>query len=120
MKKEIKIEWCKNFIKSVFDKIPFENGGIEVNCFWNKAEKSGLWERGLFGSAMSAALEELTIVETVNGDNGEYLYTVFRLAKNDRRKDILPPILFHIPDFLRTIFPSVPAGAFVRAAGGIV
>ena len=81
MKKEIKIEWCKNFIKSVFDKIPFENGGIEVNCFWNKAEKSGLWERGSFGSAMSAALEELTIVETVNGDNGEYVYTVFRLAK---------------------------------------
>lgn len=65
----------------MFDKIPFENGGIEVNCFWEKAEKSGLWVRGTFGSAMSLALEELTTVEIVNGDNGEYLYTVFRLAK---------------------------------------
>ena len=65
----------------MFDKIPFENGGIEVNCFWKKAEKSRLWVRGTFGSAMSLALEELTTVEIVNGDNGEYLYTVFRLAK---------------------------------------
>lgn len=30
MKKEIKVEWCKYFIKSVFEKIPFENGGIEI------------------------------------------------------------------------------------------
>lgn len=81
MKKEIKVEWCKNFIKSVFDKIPFENGGIEVNYFWEKAERSGLWERGTYGTPMSKALEEMTIVETINGENGEYLYTVFRLKK---------------------------------------
>lgn len=80
MQKEVKVEWCKNFIKSAFEKIPFENGGIEVNCFWDMAEKSGLWERGTFGTTMSKALEELTKVEIVSDKNGRYLYTVFRLS----------------------------------------
>lgn len=80
MQKEVKVEWCRNFIKSAFEKIPFENGGIEVNCFWDMAEKSGLWERGTFGTTMSKALEELTKVEIVSDKNGRYLYTVFRLS----------------------------------------
>ncbi len=33
--KEDKVEWCENFIKAVFEKLYFENGGIEVNCFWD-------------------------------------------------------------------------------------
>ena len=73
MKKEIKVEWCENFIKSVFEKIPFENGGIEINLFWDKAEKSGLWVRGTYGSPMSKALEKLVKVEILSE------YTVFRL-----------------------------------------
>ena len=73
MKKEIKVEWCENFIKSVFEKIPFENGGIEINLFWDKAEKSGLWVRGTYGSPMSKALEKLVIFEILSD------YTVFRL-----------------------------------------
>ncbi|GAA6483260.1 hypothetical protein HLY09_30365 (plasmid) [Enterocloster bolteae] len=73
MKKEIKVEWCENFIKSVFEKIPFENGGIEINLFWDKAEKSGLWVRGTYGSPMSKALEKLVKVEILSD------YTVFRL-----------------------------------------
>lgn len=80
MQKEVKVEWCRNFIKSAFKKISFENGGIEVNCFWDMAEKSGLWERGTFGTTMSKALEELTKVEIVSDKNGRYLYTVFRLS----------------------------------------
>lgn len=79
--KDIKIEWCENFIKSVFKKIPFENGRIEINLFWNKAEKSGLWECGTYGTPMSQALEKLTIVETVSDEDGNYLYSVFRLVK---------------------------------------
>lgn len=79
--KQVKVEWCRNFIKSVFEKIPFENGGIEVNCFWRKAERSGLWERGTYGTPMSQALEELTRVEIVNDVYGNYAFTVFRLAK---------------------------------------
>ena len=78
--KNIKVEWCENFIKSVFQKIPFENGGIEVNAFWNKAEKSGLWIRGTYGTPMSDALAKLTKVETVSDEKGNYLYTVFRLV----------------------------------------
>ena len=68
MKKEIKVEWCENFIKSVFEKIPFE-----INLFWDKAEKSGLWVRGTYGSPMSKALEKLVKVEILSD------YTVFRL-----------------------------------------
>lgn len=52
--KNVKIEWCENFIKSVFKKhVPFENGGIETGCFWSMAERSGLWERGTYGTPMS-------------------------------------------------------------------
>ena len=70
MQKEVKVEWCRNFIKSAFEKIPFENGGIEVNCFWDLAEKSGLCGRVTFGTRMSIALEELTTVEIVSDKNG--------------------------------------------------
>lgn len=77
---EIKVDWCKNWIKHTFEKLPFENGGIEVNCFWSMAEKSGLWVRGTYGSPMSKALEELTKVDTIQDDEGNFLYNVFRLA----------------------------------------
>lgn len=79
--KNIKVEWCENFIKSVFEKIPFENGGIYTDLFWDKAEKSGLWIRGIYGTPMSEALEKLTRVETVSDENGNFLYNVFRLKK---------------------------------------
>ena len=78
--KEIKIEWCENFIKAVFAKIPYENGGIEMNLFWEEAEKAGLWERDTYGSPMSKALEKLVKVKIVSDKNGNYLYTVFKLA----------------------------------------
>jgi hypothetical protein len=81
--KEIKVEWCKNFIKARFTKhhaFPGENAGIEVGCFWKMAEASGLWERGTYGTPMSKALEELTKVENILDENGNYLYSVFRLA----------------------------------------
>lgn len=78
--KNIKIEWCRNFIKAAFARIPFDNGGIEISYFWNMAEKSGLWERGTYGTSMSKALEELVKVETISDENGNYLYTIFSLA----------------------------------------
>lgn len=76
--KKIKVEWCENFIKSVFDKR--RCGGIYTELFWELAEKSGLWERGTYGSPMSVALSNLTEVKTVTDDDGNYLYTVYRLA----------------------------------------
>lgn len=78
--KNIKIEWCENFIKAVLKKHVPEGGGIYTECFWDMAEKSGLWERGTYGTPMSEALQKLTKVETVLDEEGKYLYTVFRLA----------------------------------------
>ncbi len=76
--KNIKIEWCENFIKKTFEKKQCK--GIEVGYFWDMAERSGLWERGTYGTPMSKALEELTKVEIISDENGNYLYSVFRLA----------------------------------------
>lgn len=78
--KEVKVEWCKNFIESVFKKMPEGVTGIETNCFWNKAEKSGLWVRGTYDTPMSKALGELTKLENILDDNGNYLYSVFCLV----------------------------------------
>ncbi len=82
--KEIKVEWCENFIRAAFGPKHHAfagkpDAGIEVNCFWESAEASGLWERGTYGSPMSEALEKLVKVESVLNDNGDYCYTVFRL-----------------------------------------
>lgn len=81
--KKIKVEWCENFIKAQFTKHhgrPGPNAGIEVNLFWRRAEASGLWEHGTYGSPMSVALSNLCKVETVLDVNGDYSYTVFRMA----------------------------------------
>ena len=52
--KNIKVEWCENFIRAWFAKHAFlgPNAGIEVNCFWKLAETSGLWERGTYDKVM--------------------------------------------------------------------
>lgn len=78
--KQIKVEWCKNWIKHTFENLPFEDGGIEIDCFWGMAEKSGLWVRGTYGSPMSEALECMVKDETIQDENGNFLYSVFRLA----------------------------------------
>lgn len=77
--KKIKVEWCENFIKNTFAKLPEFATGIEVGCFWNMAEKSGLWTRGTYGSPMSQALEKLTTPKAVKGDSVEVLYYAFEL-----------------------------------------
>lgn len=45
--KNVKIEWCENFIKSVFKKYVQKNGGIEINCFgtWRSVPVFGNVER---------------------------------------------------------------------------
>ncbi len=91
MEKEIKVEWCENFIKARFTKhhaFPGPNAGIEVNCFWKMAEASGLWERGTYGTPMSKALGNLTTVEMICDDDGKRLYDVFKLKPDvTGRKD---------------------------------
>lgn len=76
--KHIKIEWCMNFIKKTFKKKKCK--GIEVGCFWEMAEKSGLWKPEIYGSPMSKALDILTRTETISDENGNYLFSVFRLV----------------------------------------
>lgn len=73
--KEIKVEWCENFIKKTFEKYAPNN--IEVNCFWDMAEKSGLWIRGTYGSPMSKALSKLVDVGTRSDKNGNFLCNYF-------------------------------------------
>lgn len=77
--REIKIEWCENFIKETFAKLPEFATGIEVGYFWNMAEKSGLWTRGTYGSPMSEALQRLVRIKEVRGESGELLYNAFEL-----------------------------------------
>ena len=78
--KVIKVEWCKNWIKKTFAELPEWVTGIEVTCFWKKAEESELWIPGTYGSPMSKALEELVNVIPIT-DNGNFLYNVFRLKE---------------------------------------
>ena len=40
--KGIKVEWCENWIKARFARLPVKNGGIEAGYFWKLAEESGL------------------------------------------------------------------------------
>jgi len=81
--KKVKVEWCKNFIKATFEKHP-EAKGIYTGCFWDLAEKSGLWKRGTYGTPMSTALEELTTVECVYGKDGEFLFHIFKLKGEEK------------------------------------
>lgn len=79
--KQIKVEWCENFIRAAFKKLPEWADGIERECFFKMAEASGLYERGTYGSPMSEALMNLCEVETVHDDAGFFLYHVFKLKK---------------------------------------
>ncbi|MBS1402254.1 MAG: hypothetical protein HPZ79_04620 [Oscillospiraceae bacterium] len=77
--KQIKVEWCENFVRSKFKKLPFPNGGIEVSCFFKMAQDAGLYQLGTYGSPMSRALEELTQVGSIHDDEGNFLYNIFKL-----------------------------------------
>ena len=36
--KGIKVEWCENWIKARFARLPVKNGGIEAGYFWKLAD----------------------------------------------------------------------------------
>lgn len=79
--KNVKVEWCENFIRATFKKLQRSGAdAIEMNLFWDMAEAAGLWVRGSYGSPMSKALENLATVEFIHDDKGNYLYTVFKMA----------------------------------------
>lgn len=79
--KNIKVEWCENFIKARFKKLPEFAKGIETNHFFKMAEKSGLYIAGTYGSPMSQALGNLTEVKIVQDDNGNYMFSAFHMKE---------------------------------------
>lgn len=81
MAKKIKVEWCENFIKSQFKKLPGFAKGIERNCFFKMAAEAGLYTPGTYGSPMSEALGNLVEVKTIQDDNGNYLYSAFHMKE---------------------------------------
>lgn len=83
--KNIKVEWCENFIRAAFTKhMPpqLKNPGIEVDYFWTLAERAGLWVRGTYGSPMSIALDNLCDEENIHNEDGTYLFSAFVLKTN--------------------------------------
>lgn len=83
MVKEIKIEWCENFIRAQFKKHSrgIECKGIEANLMFDMAAKAGLYEKGTFGSSFSQALENTVDCEPICDVNGNFAYHCFRLKE---------------------------------------
>lgn len=81
--KQIKVEWCENWIRALFAKMPdFINkdyAGIYTRLFWEKAEKAGLYEQGTYGSPMTQAVTNLCMVVNVVDEQGYCKYSVFKL-----------------------------------------
>ena len=75
--KEIKTEWCENFIRKYFEK--HNCRGIYTELMFNEAEKAGLYIKGTYGSPFSIALANTTKVENINDEKGNFLYSVFVL-----------------------------------------
>lgn len=75
-----KVEWCENFIRATFKKLPAGITGIERNLFFRKAEAAGLYEHDTYGSPMSQALMNLCRIETAHDKEGNFLYDAFKLA----------------------------------------
>lgn len=66
--KEIKVEWCENWLKKTFEKLPRGITGIEMGCLFQMAERAGLYVANTYGSSFSKALTNLT----KNDYNGSY------------------------------------------------
>lgn len=75
--KEIKNEWCENFIRKTFEQRKITKA-IECSYFFKLAERAHLYEKETYGSPMSQALEKLTYVKTITID-GAFAYNVFVL-----------------------------------------
>jgi len=77
--KQVKVEWCKNWLVKTFERLPSGVTGIERNCLFSMAEKAGLYEHDTYGTPLSEALCSLTKVKAVNGSDGEFAYHAFEL-----------------------------------------
>lgn len=79
MAKEIKVEWCENWIRAQFARLPEFANAFECNHFWKMASKSGLYEEGTYGTPMSKAIGNLCDIEFVYTQDGKFAYNTFKL-----------------------------------------
>jgi hypothetical protein len=75
--KNIKIEWCENFIRAYFKKHNCK--GVYTKLMFDEAEKAGLYVKGTYGSPFSEALSRITKVVDNYDINGNYAYSSFEL-----------------------------------------
>lgn len=87
MNKTVKIEWCRNWIKAQFEKIAPYGNGIADFCFWEMAERAGLYEKGQYGVPMTHALSQLCDTYTVTDDKGNFKYHAFKLKGTPCREN---------------------------------
>lgn len=73
----LKIEACKTFILETFAEKDCK--GIYTELMFDLAEKEGIYQKGIYGSAFSEALAELVKVESKYDANGDFIYAVFEL-----------------------------------------
>lgn len=76
--KEIKVEWCEDFIRAFFKKHNCKS--VYTKVMFDAAERAGLYTKGTYGSSFSKAVQSVTDVECVRC-NGEFAYHVFRLKE---------------------------------------
>jgi hypothetical protein len=75
--KNIKVEWCENFIRAYFKKHNCK--GVYTKLMFDEAEKAGLYVKGTYGSPFSEALSRITKVVDNYDINGNYAYSSFEL-----------------------------------------
>jgi hypothetical protein len=75
--KNIKVEWCENFIRAYFKKHNCK--GVYTKLMFEEAEKAGLYVKGTYGSSFSEALSRITKVVDNYDINGDYAYSSFEL-----------------------------------------
>lgn len=78
-REQIKVEWCENWIKARFKKMPEGITGIERSLFFKEAEKAGLYVPGTYGSPMSEAMTKLLDFKAKHDENGEVTYFYFQM-----------------------------------------
>lgn len=75
--KNIKVEWCENFIRAYFKK--YNCKGVYTKLMFEEAEKAGLYVKGTYGSPFSEALSRITKVVDNYDVDGNYAYASFEL-----------------------------------------
>ena len=74
----VTVDECEDFIRDIFREKDCK--GIECRCFWDMAEKAGLWKTEIYGGPMSNALSKLTKVVQHYDEDGNWIYNTFELA----------------------------------------